>query len=271
MKRGSKDVPLPHRDDITFLAEGFGGQGLVTKRFCAAGEAREDFHRRTGGSFGRSVDDSGSGSRRRDALCRVRVCGMRGKRYSGALSDTLGRIGRGQDGLDDGRADEHCMERPGSEPAFVLLRPSGQKGHLQLRLEALHLPAEVVSLDPDVQTANERLARGFAAVGALSEQDQPGTGAPGGLPVQFYKVPQRVEEVRTFGDEADGGTFAAGQDECIASRKFCLGPDLLEVEGLELESGMRGGGKREKVDVFDECSLQREDADDYRSVSIESA
>lgn len=57
----------------------------------------------------------------------------------------------------------------------------GQERQVHGVLEAVDLATKVVSVDADVQTADELLAALLGGVDLLGQKDESGTGAPGGL------------------------------------------------------------------------------------------
>lgn len=83
-----------------------------------------------------------------------------------------------QQRFDDGSADEHAGEW---RDRLFLDTLTLQEGHMHIGNEALFLVTEMVAMHAHVQAADQLLAAYFRAAGFAGEEDQAGTGAPGGF------------------------------------------------------------------------------------------
>lgn len=103
-------------------------------------------------------------------LGRLRVLGRSGGRHNSVVLPRLFDLHPwivGKNSLNHGRADEDGVEW--STPVF--LAQSLEKREVKVRLEALDLPAEMISVDAHVQAANELLAALLGAICGFRKKD----------------------------------------------------------------------------------------------------
>ena len=67
-----------------------------------------------------------------------------------------------------------------------------QAGHIQIGLEAVHLPAEGIPFDHNIH----QLQQGLPAMDIFRKQNRPGASAPDGMPVP--KLPQWLDQLKVI-------------------------------------------------------------------------
>lgn len=107
--------------------------------------------------------------------------------------------------LNNRRADEDCM--------IWRVRCGGafEFGDVEVYLKRIHLAAEGIALYLDIHESKQ----GLIAPNIFREEDGACTRPPNGMALP--KLPQRFHQAISNGKFADGGGFAAGDDESIQS------------------------------------------------------
>jgi len=144
--------------------------------------------------------------------------------------------------FDDWGADEDGMVRRGRFGSLL------ERFDIQVSLEGVYLAAKSVARHSDIH----QVKQGLGTTGILREEDRPGAGAPDG--VLFTKLDQWLHQAEIHGQLADGGRFAAGDDQPIQP---------CEMAG-QAHLGALNAQALEHCNVFCEIALDGKDSDFHR-------
>ncbi len=152
--------------------------------------------------------------------------------------------GVGADRFNDRGADENRVIR------VVGLCGLFERRDIQVDLERVHLAAEGVAFDGDVHQSQQ----GLGAAGVFREENGSGAGAPNGA--FAAKGAQRFHQAKVFGQFADGGRFASGDNQPVQVFELACQPHF---DGFDAQFF-------EHNDMFGKITLQGKDTNFHEEI-----